>query len=108
MRKNFIEIKESVVASTEKLYPQFYLKSGLFLNTDETGLKELYFVNKPGGYALIILTNADSVLEELKLISTFDTDAGMKEVTDDNKVTEDFMLRTLAVVVNKEKYKDIK
>lgn len=112
------------VKSSDKYNYASYNKSGVFYNTDEKGFKEIIFVSKNTALCFCIASGnsfADMIEKEFDenysnketvsdLKSKVGTTHSKEKIVESDKqetVSETFMLKTLAVVLGKEKIKEI-
>lgn len=102
-------MKKTKVSSVDKFVKSNYPNGRVFENEDEMGIVEL-IVMAPDSTVWNVPISTVSILKE-ELFSNDELEELNKEVVKEpkeNTVSEDFALKMIAIVTNKEKFSDLK
>lgn len=102
-------MKKTNVNSSLKFNPSSYDGPGSYENTDEIGFKELMVVLPKNNIVWSFNESTYNELVEVIILEQGTQELKVsEEVNKENSVTEDFALKMMSIVVNKEKFNDLK
>lgn len=96
-----MEIKRSKLKFEDKFNFKKYKSSGVYVNTDEGKIEEVYIVNKDGQYPVAFLLGPSEewlyIFEGSNDIEQFQSSNDTVSTPPSNTISEDFALKMLAV-----------
>ena len=105
MKRKYLEIKgETKLSSVEKYTVDNYNESGIYINVDENNILELIIVDKRNlqyGWGFVIANEGEVSSEAINIVTEIPTEVITE--TKHTGISEDFMLKALAVATGKVK-----